>query len=375
MVGKSSFFFILIFVLFFSYLFLGFTGVIFVTILYFLGAKIFPEIKIKNKHNGKQIKISEERSNIDVYFQQGYVKNKEEFTTFFESKIRSVYEGEVLEIKKIIKSNKILIGIIIFVFVFTAIFVSKVWAVIGFFIIVALLVISGYISPPKPMIPIEVRKGIILNAILSEVVPSFTFNNEKSITEEEFENYYFISPSKMDHFESSECVLGNFKGYETKISEIELSRKNEINNIISYVKVFQGLIIEMDIDSNPEYHLVVANKSFKDDVTRGLVEVSLSNVYLDEKYFILTSDLIKTNKILEPRHLEKISKLLEQDEHKISIGFSNGKFVVLVNNESNFFEIFNEGRFEPDVIWDEIINIFKYVKWVENLEIDFSEIR
>jgi hypothetical protein len=309
------------------------------------------------------------------------IRNKEEFTTYFESNIRPTFEDGVIKTKKKrIKQAKML-TIAFFILFFIMQIVPNIWGPLGlilFFVIFAVCV-GTYIYRSKPFKVVDDKKEVILNTILSEVVPSFIFDNKKSITEDEFINYYFIPPSKMDRFESSECIIGKYKGYETKISESNILEAVKSNDKTKYVKVFQGLIIEMDIKSDPEFHLVIADKGIQGNAnmfsgdefvnnSRNSEVVSLSNVYLDEKYFILTNDLIKTNKILEPRHLEKISELLEQDEHKISIGFSNGKFIVLVDNKRNFFEIFDEGKFEPDVIWDELISLIKYIKWIDNLE-------
>jgi hypothetical protein len=315
------------------------------------------------------------------------IRNKEEFTTFFESNIRPIFEDGVIKTKKKRIKQAKMVTIAFFILFFIMQVVPNIWGLLGLillFVIFAVCV-GVYIYHSKPFEVVDDKKEVILNTILSEIVPSYIFDNKKFITREEFINYSFIPPSKMDRFESSECIIGKYKGYETKISESNILQAVESNDKTKYIKIFQGLIIEVDIKSNPEYHLAISDKGIQSvanmfsneefvNHSKNSEEVSLSNVYLDEKYFILTNDLIKTNKILEPRHLEKISELLEQDEHKISIGFSNGKFIVLVDNKSNFFEIFDEGKFEPDVIWDELINLLKYVKWIDNLEIDFAEI-
>jgi hypothetical protein len=320
------------------------------------------------------------------------IKNKEEFNNFFESSISPKYENGVSKTNKNKQKQIKLATILVFILFFIIQIIPRIWGPIGMFIffILFIIAVSIYIYRSKPFSKTftveDDKKEEILNSILSKIAPSFSFNNKNSITRDEFVEYAFIPPTKNDHFESSDCIIGTYNGFEMKISECKILEKDESRDRTRYVRVFSGLIMEMEINTNQDFQLIITDKDFQSspnifsadkfvNYSKNLEEVSLSNVYLDENYFILTNDLIKTNKILEPSRLENLSKLLESDEHKISIGFSNGKFVAMINNDSNFFEIYEEGKFDPDVIWEEIINVLKYIKRVNNLGIDFSELR
>jgi LemA protein len=108
MTGIGSFLFTLVFVVGFGFSFLGFTGGIIVTILYFLGALIYSCIKVYNKMKSEQIKISEARSNIGVYLQQRYDEISAMYKIVQEYKLHEIGTfKEIVQLRQMAMSDEI----------------------------------------------------------------------------------------------------------------------------------------------------------------------------------------------------------------------------------------------------------------------------
>jgi LemA protein len=108
MTGIVSFLFTLVFVVAMSFSYLGTIGGITITILYFIGAAIFSAIKIYNKMKSEQMKISEARSNIDVYLQQRYDEIKAIYKIVQEYKLHELDTfKEIVQLRQMAMSNEI----------------------------------------------------------------------------------------------------------------------------------------------------------------------------------------------------------------------------------------------------------------------------
>jgi LemA protein len=108
MTGIVSFLFTLVFVVAMSFSYLGTIGGITITIIYFIGAAIFSAIKIYNKMKSEQMKISEARSNIDVYLQQRYDEIKAIYKIVQEYKLHELDTfKEIVQLRQMAMSNEI----------------------------------------------------------------------------------------------------------------------------------------------------------------------------------------------------------------------------------------------------------------------------
>lgn len=321
------------------------------------------------------------------------IRNKNEFIRYFESEIRPKYENDIEKGKgvkeKMNKMVKKVVLIFVLVGIIPALFLGPLGAFLGFIISFIYIFFQMKNNPEIGSLFLNYQglsrsKDELFGEIVSKVLPSFTFSNQNAISKEEFLDYGLISSSKVDKFKSEDAIIGTLNDKNIRISEAQILNEVGSNDNRRYVKIFSGLIAEIDLNHDSSFKMLVTKKNFhpKDlqswfdnlGQSHQLEEISISNVFLDENYRVLTNDSIKTNKILQPRNIDKMVSFFERENKKIYFGFSKNKLILLVEDNNNMFEVFNDGKFEPDIIWDELINALNSINFIEEMDIDFSKL-
>ncbi|WP_419182822.1 DUF3137 domain-containing protein [Priestia megaterium] len=70
---------------------------------------------------------------------------------------------------------------------------------------------------------------------------------------------------------------------------------------------------------------------------------------------VLTNNTVVTNKLLQPRNINKLVELMEKTNKRIKLGVKNEKLMLLVESNRDLFEILTPEKFNPEVIWEEIL--------------------
>jgi hypothetical protein len=311
------------------------------------------------------------------------IKNKTDFINYFETYIRPKYNNEInvgVETKK--ETMKMLrrgIAIFALLTMVPTILFNGFYGLIGAAIFILSLFKLNVLFPEIVILfskyeKLTISKEKILGEIISSVIPGFTYSYQKSIKKEEFIKYSLMSPNRLDNFSSDSAIIGSLNNQELKISEVSIYEEVPTENSKRMINLFSGLVYELQLELSTDFDMVIGtNKhlefsNFEKD--KSLEEISITNVFLDENYKVLTNDAIKTNKIFQPKNIEYIANIFEQSNANISIGISNGKFIMIVDNQSKKFEIFDEGEFNPEIIWDDIVSIIAYIKYIQKMEIE-----
>lgn len=321
------------------------------------------------------------------------IRNKNEFIRYFESEIRPKYESEIEKGKsvkeKVNKMIKKVVLIFILVGIIPSLFLGPLGAFLGFIFSFIYIFYQMKNNPEIGRLLLHYKglnntKDALFREIVTNVLPGFTYSNEEAISEEEFLEHGLISSSLIDRFKSEDAIIGSLNGRTLRISEVQVHNEVGSGDDKRYEKVFSGLVLDIELDSVSDFKMLVTKNKFYpknvqswlDNVGQSneLEEISISNVFLDEYYRVLTNDPIKTNKMLQPRNIDKMVSFFEQENKNIYFGFSNNKLSLLLEDDNNMFEVFEEGKFEPEIIWDELINALNSIKFIEQMNIDFSKL-
>jgi len=330
------------------------------------------------------------------------IRNKREVVDYFENNIRPKYEGEIEKVALIeerfqkYRTVGIAIGLLFFFFLVACNIVFGVSGVfIGFFVLVGLLTLYARIR--AKFIKTDSKDSIvtlssygsynnfqmaskkpILEEIIPAVLPNFTYAPSKGITEKELKNTSFFSEKILDIAKTDDAIIGNFNDKEVRVSEVSIYRVEEDKDSRREIKFLDSLVVEVDMKLDPNVELYLTyktynNDSFKASNRKTLHEISLSNLYVDQHYRVLTNDSVVTNKLLQPRNIDKLVQLMERTNKYISLGVKNGKIMLVVKSDRDLFEILTPENFNPDVIWEEILIILDTISYVEQIGLDFKK--
>lgn len=330
------------------------------------------------------------------------IRNKREFVDYFESYIRPKYKGDLEKIaatnEKVKQFRPIAIAGGLFFFFLLAvcnIFFGPIGVFVGFFGFIGLLILYGRTKAKfiktegkEPNIIISnyaayadfqvSSKQAILEEIIPAVLPNFAYGPSKGITEKELKDTSFFSDTILDIAKTDDAIIGSFNDKEVRVSEVSVYTVKEDEDSRRVIKFLDSLVVEVDmkLDPNVEMYLTYKtynNDSFKASNQKSLHEISLSNLYVDQHYRVLTNDSIVTNKLLQPRNIDKLVQLMEKTNKYISLGVKNGKIMLVVKSDRDLFEIFTPENFNPDVIWEEILIILDTISYVEQIGLDFKK--
>lgn len=305
------------------------------------------------------------------------IRDKNEFARFFESDILPKYGYQVNEIKKTREQ--------VLDFVKKLIICLLLMAILPFGFVIGIPLLFLYLRKIFKKNNITFTRDAtnsssnsfkehIFNDILDRVFPNLRYSDNETLTEEDFISYSIISPSFVDSYRAEDAFVGTIGGRKIRISESTIYKKQDRD---SYTRLFFGLIVETELDVGSNFKMIVTKKNFFSRGTQRinlggeltLEEIGISNLHLDDNNRIFTNDSIRTNKILQPRNVDKLVRFFENKNIDICFAITNNKLVMLLENRQNLFEIFNEGKFESEVIWDELMTIFDAIK----LSIDFID--
>ncbi|MGF9891309.1 DUF3137 domain-containing protein [Priestia megaterium] len=330
------------------------------------------------------------------------IRNKRDFVDYFESHIRPKYEDEVTK-AAVVNQNfmkYLKVGKIIFLLIFLLLFVSGmvfgilgvilgIFAIIGFLILYGrtkMKFIKGKDEVPKVVInsyndltSLNISsKQTILGEIIPAVLPNFVYAPRGGITQNELKNTSFFSDTILDIAETDDAIIGNFNDKEVRVSEVSIYTVEESNDRKRVIKFLDSLVLEVDMKLDPNVEMYLTYNRYNDDSynaseQKSLHEISLASLYIDQHYKVLTNNSVVTNKLLQPRNINKLVELMEKTNKRISLGVKNGKLMLLVESNRDLFEILTPEKFNPEVIWEEILILLDTISYVEQIGLDFKK--
>jgi hypothetical protein len=162
-------------------------------------------------------------------------------------------------------------------------------------------------------------------------------------------NMSLMRPSRIipahDRYSAEDCFQGTYKGVDIQFAEINLQEKRRSKNRDTYVSVFKGLAVLLEMKNKKFYgHTILDhNKSkisewFKEK-SLDLKRANLVDPEFEDIFDAYTNDQVEARYLVDPLMMERLVGMYEEYEgNKMASAFYDSKMLILIASTHNHFE-------------------------------------
>ncbi len=191
--------------------------------------------------------------------------------------------------------------------------------------------------------PFILYKKIVKDDIMDcfiKFFDGFKYEPKQGLTAYDIRDSYIFP--KFDDFSADDCFSGLYNGVAIRICEEKLIRYTYMNKKRRKQVVFLGVVLELDMNKNFNYHtFVTKDKGIFNHLNgkRGFERVALEDVVFEKEFEAYSQNQVEARYLLTTAFMERMLKLKELYKGKsINFSFLDSKVLIAINTKENMFE-------------------------------------
>lgn len=235
-----------------------------------------------------------------------------------------------------------------------------------FVFIIAVYVVRGPYAKYRKEI-----KDDMMNLLIG-IFPDFHYHGGRGLSDGDLTDsrifpYY-------DRHKADDCFSGSYQGVRIRVCEELLEAERRTKNGTTWVKVFQGIAVELDMNKNFTGQTIVKkDHGIFNALNRpsGFERVKLEDVSFEKIFEVYSTNQIEARYLLTTGFMERLIKLKELYKGKsLQVSFRKNKIMIAISTNKDMFEpcsFFktNLNKNRVDEVFEQIWTIFSIIYFLK----------
>jgi hypothetical protein len=178
-----------------------------------------------------------------------------------------------------------------------------------------------------------------LNSLIKAFGDDFWWGTKANIQEYTIENSRLFD--RFDSISYDDNFTGTYKDVKVDISEVKMTRTEDIGEHERTVTVFDGLLVSFDMNKNfTGQTVIIRDRLLFGGSHQGLEKAAMEDPAFEKIYDVYSDDQIESRYLITPAFIERymnIRSVFKTDDVKCS--FNNNKILLAIGAGKDFFSI------------------------------------
>ena len=145
--------------------------------------------------------------------------------------------------------------------------------------------------------------------------------------------------NRHDNVEIDDCVDGWYNGLKLKITELDVSYVVSSGRSSRKVQVFDGLMMEVDMNKKFTSHTVIKPDRALDILIKGFGRVHLEDVEFEKIFDVYSTDQVEARYLLTTAFMRRLVELKTAKGKRVEAVFWNQTAYFFINYQEDMFEL------------------------------------
>lgn len=176
---------------------------------------------------------------------------------------------------------------------------------------------------------------------------------------------------RYDDIEIDDCLKGRYNGLDLMITELDVSYVVNTGKSTSRVQVFDGLMMEVDMNKNFTSHTIIRPDKTYISFGGHLKRVALEDPEFEKEFDVYSTDQIDSRYILTTAFMQRLLEFKRTVNKRIEVVFLEQKAYFFINYGEDKFELpLNESVLEMKHYQNILLDLARMLKIVDALKLE-----